>query len=216
MFTTLLRRSFAVRLLSMSLIAAAGVAFAAAPAVAAPQASGGTHVGVVNAQKVYNEMQETKALTTRMAEENKRLKGEDEARQAALQKLRQERDTQFKPGTAQYADMNKKLIQQSADYKIWRETQQALLEDAYKQQVRQLFDKVQSAIAEVAKRENYDIVVADTSERLPDALDQVDLRALKAMLLQKSVLYASEKSDITQSVIIVLDAKFNAAAAGGK
>jgi Skp family chaperone for outer membrane proteins len=125
-----------------------------------------------------------------------------------------ERDGQFKPGTQQYNDFNRKLTEETVKYEVWAKTEMAMMESGYKQAMKQLFDKVQNAIADVAKKDGYDIVVTDTSERLPDNLDQVDVRTMKLMMLQKSVLYASEKSDITEMVIIVLDNKYKATAAG--
>jgi Skp family chaperone for outer membrane proteins len=206
-----LRRLLAGRFLALGLLAG-GAAIVALPQSASAQS---TKIAVVNVQRVYNDMQETKAMTVRMAEEGKKLNAEMEAKAQELQKLRAERDDKdhLKPGTPQWEEVNQKLITKSVELKNWRDSKQALQEDAYKQQVKKLFEKVEAAVAEVAKAEGYDIVIADTSAG-QDALDQADLRTLKAMLLQKSVLFANDKSDITQRVIISLDGKYKAAAQG--
>jgi Skp family chaperone for outer membrane proteins len=210
----LARATLARRGLSVALsLTAAAVVVVPRPAVA--QAAAPTRIAVVNTQRVFNDMQETKALNIRMGEETKQLEAESRVKLANLQKLQKERDEGFKPGSPQYDAANETLMVETAKFKVWAESEKAKTEWAYKRQVKQLFDKVQTATAEVAQKEGFDLVLADTGgEKLPEDMSQIDLRNLKALLLQKSVLFAGPKSDMTSMVILVLDAKYKAA--GGK
>ena len=207
----LARRGAAAALGLSAAVAAVSVASrpATAQAAAAP-----TRIAVVNTQRVFNDMQETKALNNQMGEETKRLEGESRAKLANLQKMQKERDEGFKPGSPQWDQANEKLMAATIDFKLWGETEKAKTEWAYKRQVKQLFEKVQTATAEVAQKEGFDLVIADVGDKPPEDLGQIDLRNLKALMLQKSVLYAGPKSDMTSMVILVLDAKYKAT--GGK
>jgi outer membrane protein len=209
---TAIGRLLARRALAMCLVVPAAAVFFV-PSAAFAQ-SGGTRIAVVNAQKVYNEMKETQDLQKKMNDENARLTTQSNAKAAALQKMKADRDASYKPGSPQYAEKNRDLIKATLEFEVWSKFERANMEDMYKQQMKLLFDKVQGAIAEVATKDGYDLVVTDTSERLPDNLEQVDVRTMKLMMLQKSVLFASPKVDITQMVIIVLDKKYSATAVG--
>lgn len=208
------RSFFAGRTLALTLVAAAGtVALAPRPAVA--QAAAPTRIAVVNTQRVFNEMQEFKAVNAKMVEDGKKLNALGTEKSAALQKMKVDRDNSFKPGTPQHEDATKALSKAVAEFRVWQETEKANTEFNYKKQAKQMFDKIQAAVAEVAKKEGYDMVIADTGgDKVIEDLDQVSLQGLKAALLQKTVLFASEKNDLTSMVILTLDAKFKSA--GGK
>jgi hypothetical protein len=105
-------------------------------------------------------------------------------------------------------------MSETVAYKVWGETERAKAEFKQKRQMKALFDKIQVAIAAVAKRDGIDLVIADSSERLPDDIGQVDMRALRAMILQKNVLFVNpgkQGLDITAAVQLQLDAEFKAA-----
>jgi Skp family chaperone for outer membrane proteins len=203
-------------------LAAATFAVAAAPATVAAQAQAPVRIAVVNTARVFNELQETKALQARMTEEGKKLEATGKDKANALAKLKQDRDSAIKPGTPQYNDATRHLMQEAAAYKVWGESEKANIDFTYKWQTKLLFDKMQAAIAKVAAQDGIDIVIADTSEKLPDDLDRVDLGLVQAMLIRKSVLFVSARQglDISAKVMLVMDAEYKtgsgAAAAGGK
>ena len=182
--------------------------------VAVAQAAG-VRVAVVNPARVFNEIEETKALQTRNNDEQKKIELASKEKAAAMSKLKTERDNSYKPDSQQFEDATLELARLTADYKVWAEFEKAKAEHNQKKQTKQLFDKIQVAISDVAKRDGVDIVISDTSERLPDDIDSMDVRALRAMILQKNVLFVSAKQglDMTDAVILMLNAK--AKAAGG-
>lgn len=211
--------AFARRLLArpaVALVLSAAALVAAAPAVpAAAQAAPPTRIAVINLQRVYAEMQERKAISARFEDEDKRLKALSNEKLANLKKMQADRDNNYKPGTPQYEDVNAKLIDATAAYKVWGEAEQAKLGYLAKKQTRAMFDKIQAASAEVAKKEAFDLVIVDANEKISDEqADQLDPKRLQAILFSKSVLYAAEKNDITQLVITVLDGRYKAGGAG--
>ena len=205
---TSLRTAVLRSMLALS-AAAAATAAAARPAVA--QTPAPARIAVVNPAKVFSDMAETKALQGRMAEDQKKFEAESKAKAARLAELKKGRDD-IKPDSPQWDAANQTLMAESAAYKVWGETQRATAEFKQKRQMKTLFDKIQVAIAKVAQRDGIDLVIADSSERLPDDIDTADIRALRALILQKNVLFVSNKQglDITAAVQLQLDAEFKA------
>ena len=196
---------------SMLALSAAAVVTVAAPRPAVAQTPAPARIAVVNPAKVFNDMAETKALQGRMAEEQKKFEAESKTKAARLAELKKGRDD-IKPDSPQWDAANQTLMSESAAYKVWGETQRATAEFRQKRQMKALFDKIQVAIAKVAQRDGIDLVIADSSERLPDDIDTADIRALRAMILQKNVLFVSNKQglDITAAVQLQLDAEYKA------
>ena len=206
---------------SMLSLSAAALFVSAAARPAAAQAPTQTRIAVVNPAKVFNDMAETKALQVRMAEDQKRFESDSKARATKLEEMKRGLGD-LKPDSPQANAANEALMTESVNYKVWGETERAKAEFKQKRQMKALFDKIQVAIATVAKRDGIDLVIADSSERLPDEIDTVDLRALRAMILQKNVLFVNPNKqglDITAAVQLQLDAEFKAggpAAGAGK
>ena len=207
------RRSTARSLLALALSVAGGAAaLLAAPAPAAAQAAatGGVRIAVVNPAKVFTVMDEKKALQATNDEEQKRIEAAGREKVNAIQAIKKARDEQFRPGSPQYEDATNDLLAKTAEYKVWAETERLKAEFNQKRQTKVLFDKIQQAIQEVAQRDGIDLVVADSSERLPDDLEKIDVNALRQMILSKQVLFVSQKQglDITDAVVLQLNAKY--------
>ncbi|CAA9402666.1 MAG: hypothetical protein AVDCRST_MAG64-1793 [uncultured Phycisphaerae bacterium] len=198
---------------SMLSLSAAALFVSAAARPAAAQAPTQTRIAVVNPAKVFNDMAETKALQVRMAEDQKRFESDSKARATKLEEMKRGLGD-LKPDSPQANAANEALMTESVNYKVWGETERAKAEFKQKRQMKALFDKIQVAIATVAKRDGIDLVIADSSERLPDDIGQMDMRALRAMILQKNVLFVNPNKqglDITAAVQLQLDAEFKAA-----
>ncbi|MDB5295981.1 MAG: hypothetical protein JWO31_1964 [Phycisphaerales bacterium] len=208
---------------SMLVLPAAVSALAVAPRPAAAQAAASPNIriAVVNPVRVFNEMAETKAANAVMAEEENKIKAELERRKSQLAAMNKA-VTDLKPNSTQWEDAKSAAMAAEVEAKVWAESAQAKAMFTNKRRMKQLFDKVQSAIVKVAQRDGIDLVIADSSERLPDDLDQIDVRALRNIFLAKSVLYVSPSKqglDISAAVQLQLDADFRSAgnaASGGK
>jgi Skp family chaperone for outer membrane proteins len=213
---------------TVALLIAAGFAVmpaSLAVAQAAPAASqGNSRIAVVNTRRVLGEIQEVKSLQAKADDDNKRLNEQSKGKLEALRKMQSDRDTNFKPGTPQYEEMSKAIITEKAKYKVWLETEKANVEFTMRKDMRGVFDKIQSAAGRLAKRDGYEMVIAENiGDKIPDEqLEQLDPLKLQALLLERRVLYVAERNDLTQHVILMLDADFKntarapAANAGGK
>ena len=190
------------------------IPFAAAVCLAAtvtftPSAFGqsdGVRVAVANTGRIFSEMQETKELQENLKAEGGRLKAMEDERRKELQKLQEERN-QLKADTPQWEELNNKLMDAVLEFQLWGQKTKAKAERDQKRQLKLLFDHIESAVAEVAKRDGYDLVIAELRPELPENLDQVDFNTLRATINSRNVLYASPKADVSDAVIALLDSK---------
>jgi Skp family chaperone for outer membrane proteins len=206
----LIRHSILVR--HSILCAALLAAILAVPARA--EDAHGLKIAVCNPARIFNDMQETKTLQSKMVEEQNKFVASAHEREAAMEQLKKARND-FKPDHPQYSEANDKLMQATVEYKVWGESQRALAQHMRKREMKMLFEKIQAAVAEIARKENIDLVFADSRDPLPDDLDPIDINQLRGMILQKDVLYASDKIDISQKVLTLLEARYKAGAVAG-
>ena len=209
------------RLMLLAPVLAAGVAavvFAAPggqPAAPAPVlAPGAPRIAVVNPSRIFNDMKETRVLNAKMTEEMSKFEDARRQKIAAIEQTKKARND-MRPDHPQYEELNNQLLALQAEAEVWVKTQAILNDQRQKRQTKAIFEKVQAAVAEVARQHQIDLVIADTKEVLPEGpeLEKADIRAVKAAIYQKDVLFASDRLDISTAVLTHLDAKFGGGAA---
>ena len=88
------------------------------------QAFGQIKIATVNAAKVFNEIQETKDLKSKMENDQKNLQAQDLEKKTKLKDLQSARDA-LKTDAPQYNDANKQLMQAAIDYEVWQRIYEA-------------------------------------------------------------------------------------------
>jgi Skp family chaperone for outer membrane proteins len=185
----------------------------AAPAARAQGQQGQpTRVAVADPARIFNDMQETKDLKSRLEAERNNLAAEEKNRRQKLQDLEAARNL-LKPDSQQFADANKQLLQAAIEFETWGKLTQNDVQRNQKQQMRSLFDKITAAAGEVAKQKGYDVVIADQRPDLA-SIEQLNVNQLRDLINQRNVLYANPTIDITNDVIAALDAQHKAAGGG--
>lgn len=192
---------------------AAFVAVAVSPLAARAQetsaaAPGPTHIGVVNVGQVFNSMQETKDLQARFGAERENLQQLGSQHQQELNTLQQNLMNGPKPGSPQYDEEQETLDSKTVQYE--NELKMKQLESSRNQarQLRELFGKIDSAVAEVAKKRGLDLVLSELKPDMgapnltPDEIAQI--------FRQQNVLFVDSKLDITAEVVTTLDARYKA------
>lgn len=201
-------------LASMVLAPAAGtMSFGAPPAPAQPVAAqAAIRVAIASPLHIFNEMAETKAFNIQLKDDEKNFTATQQDKLKEISDLKTRRDA-LRPEHPQWAELNAQLAGKTAEYRVWLETQKVLNESKQKTKMAAMFTKIESAVAEIAKEENLDLVIADNRDPLPDDLDAIDARTLRGMLLQRDIIFAATRIDITEKVVTRLDAKFHSATA---
>jgi Skp family chaperone for outer membrane proteins len=179
---------------------------ATAPAAAQNAAP---RIAIANPGRILSELQETRDLEQKMEAEVRNLQAQLQERNTKLEELRQARGA-FKPGTEQHEAKNKELLQASADLEVWTRVMQAEQQRQRKQRMKLLFDKITTAIGEVAQQKEIDLVIADIRPDVPEEMDdpRYTFDMLKAALNQRNILYHSARVDISSEVIAAMDARY--------
>ena len=184
-------------------------------------AAGEGRIAVADAARIFKEMQETKDVERDMGAERDRLEAVAQEKDSEVRKLQAQRD-QLRVGAPQYEELNEKLNDAALELRLWIEQTNARNERSQKRQVRAMFAKIEAAVAEIAQRDGYELVLAKQRPELPENLDRVKYEQIVSRLAARNVLFASDRADISGEVIALLDAKYKSkggaaapAAAGG-
>ena len=92
-----------------------------------------------------------------------------------------------------------------ADFESWGKVVRLEADREQKQQMLYLFDKIQAAVAQIAKNEGIDLVLADQGSQLTN-IEGLTFDQLRSLFNQRDVLFASKKADISDEVVTLLDA----------
>src|SRR3954468_12167145 len=141
-------------------------------------------IATVNAAKVFNEIQETKDLKSKMENDQKTLQAQDLEKKTKIKDLQSARDA-LKPDAPQYNDANKAWVQAAIDYRVWQEMQGADIQRMQKQQMLTIFNKITTSVAEVATAKGLDLVVAEQRPEVPDNLDQINVDQVRLLINQR-------------------------------
>jgi len=194
------RSTAAVALICGSLLAISVPAHAQEPA----------KIAVASIAKIFADMQETKDLTANLQARVKTLQIEDDKRKTDVAALRNTRDN-LKPDSPSFSDANDKWLKANIEYEAWKQITQLDLVRQQKQQMKNIYEKVEAATADVAKQNGFDAVFVQQNLDFPAVEDsRISPDQFRASILQHNVLYVGPKADITGQIIAVLDQKYKA------
>jgi len=171
---------------------------------AAGQQAGQPGVAVINLPHVFERYQMTRDLEQFF----------EEKRQSFTQEAQKKRDdvtmkrnalSQFKPGTVDFNERRKNLTQAEIEFQVWLETLEAELKEEHKAWLLSLYDDVQRVVGKLAQERGFDLVLSYNENLEEDAPDSV---ALRQQILLRTVLFASERVDLTQPALERLDAEY--------
>lgn len=190
-------------LLLIGLACAAGAQTAPQPAAApVPPA----RIGVVNPSRVFQDMKETKDLRAKLESRRQELQATEAEKRKTIDDLKRAR-ANLKPDSPQYNDISRQFEQASAEFQTWGQVTRMDAEREQKQMMKTLFDKIQTAVGQIAQDQGIDLVLADQGQDVPPVED-LNFDQLRLLLNQRNVLYASKKVDISERVLTVLDAQY--------
>lgn len=169
-----------------------------------------SHIAVANTGTIFTQMKETVDLRQKMEADRNKLQTQLLEKQGNLKALKSTRD-ELKEGSPQWNDRNLQLMEESIKLDNWQRYETARVQQQEKIQTKQLFEKIQAAIATVAKQRNIDIVLTAQATQLPPSLEQINMEQLRMAIASINVLYVDPKSDITDAVIAQLDSEYSTA-----
>jgi Skp family chaperone for outer membrane proteins len=165
-------------------------------------------IATVNTAKVFREMLETKDLKQKMEADAKAMNDEKARRDADLQQAQKDRDL-YNEGSAEYDKASRTLIEKAIATKVWTELRNLDLTREQKVQMRNLYNKINDAVEEIARKKKLDIVLVDQGIELPaDNMEKMTIDQLHQLINQRSVMYNSKRLDISDEVLAAVDAKY--------
>ncbi len=206
-FHRLLRKDVVMKL--MGWIACGLIGLILAPAAMAQDAP--IRVAVCNVVKVFQDLDESKDIQTRLKSELEKIRLDSQRKDAEIKEI-QKRLTQYKPGSTAWIDTNKQLTEAVVQFEVWARSTELQIMRTEKEYLKSQFEKVRDAVKEIAEEKKVDLVL---TERRPDVSNIEKLKPddLRALLLQTDVLFSNSKVDITDEVVLRMNKKYAAAGA---
>lgn len=164
-------------------------------------------IAIVNTVRIFSEMQETRDLKLKIENDRKTLEATDHQKQEDLNAKKQARDL-LKPDSPEFQVRNQEFLKAAIEYRAWKELTQMEIDRSQKMQIKSLFDKIESAVGELAAQRGLDLVLAEQHPDIPPSLESITIDQLRSMIAGRNVLFASQKADISADVIALLDAKY--------
>ena len=162
-------------------------------------------VVVCSATRVLKQTQEYKDMELMLQSDSKAFQNEATSRKAKLTQMQTEL-SMFKPETKDFKQKNDDLLHASIDFEAWANVMQREEARKQKQQIRQLFDKMDTTIASIAKTRGINVVIADQRPELSDdQIEKADPNQLLIALASRTILFTDPKQDITQDVVNAMD-----------
>jgi Skp family chaperone for outer membrane proteins len=193
--------------LPMMLIAAFFAATIFAPLQAARADGTSLKVATCDPLKVLMQIQEYKDSNDKFKAEENSLQQELNNRKTKLQSM-QDQLKLIMPDSPQYADQNQQFLQYNYETEAWFRVMSDEMVRKDKTRAKEMFDKVQAAIADICKDRGIDLVVSTFAPEVTDP-EKVDPQNYRYLLLQRALLYSDPKLDITQDVIVAMDKTYN-------
>ena len=166
-----------------------------------PQSQAGSpNIAVVNLTSVFDRFRMTRDLEDLFTGRRESVTSEAESRRDDITFKRNEL-RQFKPATPDFEQRERILIEAEISFQVWLEVQERRLKSEHKNWLVQIYNSVEQVISKLAADRGIDLVLT-YNDLDPNAPDSV---AFKQQILLRTVLFASERSDLTDAVLAKLD-----------
>lgn len=165
---------------------------------------GPTHnIAVVNLTAIFERYQMTRDLEQMFEERRQKVSAEAKDKRENINMLRNA-ILDIKPGTPDFVRREEELITAEIEFQAWLEIQERRLKEQHKSWLKMIYKNTQQVIAKIAEKNGIDLVLTynDLEENAPDSV------SFKQQILLRSVIYASERSNLTESVIEMLDKEY--------
>lgn len=203
------RRSFWP--IALCAVCVAMTAFAFRAGANAMQSANPLTLGVINIEKVINSLEELNIQQSRLDDlVTMRRKTVDDM---AAQVKKVQEELKLMPENA--AQRQAKLLElQELTFKLRVEGEVAFgIIDAQKGEIyADLFTKISDASARFAQRNGYDMVMS--SDAIAQTPQQGTEQQIKAFIVSRRVIFASEKIDVTDQLITMMNNEYKAGASG--
>ena len=194
-----------IYLLVIACFLACALVFSSSSAQNAPAAGSSTAVAVCDVVQVFDNYARAKQLGSEFAERGKRLQAEDQQRVKAIENLSNELEG-LMAGSKEHDQRLNEVQRLTISRKVWMQFQTELAQRDRMRLTKGMYNEIIAMVAKVAKQRGVEIVLyrkneEQSAENMAQMLQQMELR---------KVIYASNNVDITDSVLLGLNAAYRA------
>jgi Skp family chaperone for outer membrane proteins len=179
------------------------------------RAEGAVRIGTCNVAKVFESLDERKAVETDMKTKVGNHNAEVARRRKAIEELQGQRD-ELKPESPLYQQKTEELVSAATQLEVLVKLKQDEMMRLEKQHMARLYDQVRQACKAAAGVHKLDLVVAERPADSAREMNRLTGDQLRLLLSTSEVLFASNEVDLTQEVILELNKQFAATAAPAK
>src|SRR6266566_5414989 len=105
------------------------------------------------------------------------------------------------------------MMEKAVQFEVWARVKEAEMLRTEKEQIKALYEKIRDACKEYATEKKLDLILAERKPELQNQnMEKMTADQLRGIISQNDVLYANEKADVTQEIILRVNKKY---AAGG-
>jgi len=172
-------------------------------------ADGPIRIGTCNVSKVFEGLDERRALDTDLRGKAAAHNSEVARRRKAIEELQSQRD-ELKPDSPLYQQKTEDLVQAATQLEVMMKLKEMEFIRLDKQHTARLYDQIRGACRLAAESHKLDLIVA---ERPPDSareLNRLSGDQLRLLLSTSEVLYATNQLDLTQEIILALNKQYAA------
>lgn len=164
-----------------------------------------TRIAVVNIPVISEKYTKTKDLETSFDARRKELNIQRDAKRDKIERLQRSLREELKPGTDTFIQRQKELVMAEAEMQWFVDFESIKVERGLADALRGIYQDIQTIVREVANDSGIDVVLS--SDFLPESLPESSAQLRQQILLQK-VVYFNPRLDITDEVVIRLNAKY--------
>lgn len=194
-----------IYLLVIGCFLASVVVLSSTSAQNAPAVGSSTTVAVCDVVQVFDNYARAKQLGSEFAERGKRLQAEDDQRVKAIENLSNELEG-LMAGSREHDQRLNEVRRLTISRKVWMQFQTELAQRDRMRLTKGMYNEIIAMVAKIAKQRGVEIVLyrkneEQSAENMAQMLQQMELR---------KVIYASNNVDITDSVLLGLNAAYRA------
>jgi Skp family chaperone for outer membrane proteins len=168
-----------------------------------------TQIAVVDIVQVFNQYQKQRDLTREMQELEQQIQAENTARREAIE-TEQTKIGQLNPEDPGYRAQRSNLMRQQIEYRSWTEMVQAQMQREVALWSERVYQDIVAATRQVAEERGYEVVLY--VDEYVSAIENPD--AIREQIRSRKVIYASDRIDLTQSILERVNQDYAAAPQG--
>ncbi len=161
-------------------------------------------VGVVNVDKVFSEYEGTKKVKKDLLKKKKQIEKEIEKISEEIDRIETELN-ELEPLSKAWKKQAQKLYQLRARLKVHKNIWKQDTTVAVNRSNAKIYNKIRNTIEEYAKKNGFDLVLKSNSPRL----ETKNAQDTNKKIAERSVLYFSNRMDLTGKIVEILNRKFS-------